>query len=625
MIISYLRHNRNLLIKSGLWCLLFVVCILLIRNLLLTAYLEFDLDVSHTDDFAVYWADEEQGYSEDRVGRLQFTPHRKQYILPLGNVNDISTLRIDPTTSTTSIRISRIQIHQFGYETFHLTSKNALQQFVPRNQIAGIHKAGTAVDIQSSGSDPQLIWNIKDLLKKQKDSIFIETIIRAFCLFTLLLIVFKWTRELDNNYGIIPYAMLVAFILILSMSSVSRINAHPDEYVHVLAARHYIDNHTPVQACKAGTEQSYSPYGFSRLNATEIAYFLNGKFTSLVAFMPTKDIFKVRLFNISLFAILLILSIRSVPFRILCIPLLAMPQTWYLFSYVNSDAFALFISLILTQQLIDSNSSLRNLIASKKKQSRIAGSLGIGFLFAFCLLIKKNFYALDIFLVGWCTLQYFYSQRSIIADLKKLVPAIFIASVFYSGWIFVHEQANDFQRTQRITECQQTKVHYRYRKDTPPHDQYHSLYWRDKGYAFTDLFRNHWGTKIFQSTFAHFGYLDILGADYYYSLLAIIATLLLLYICIEVLRHGTLDQKLTLFMAVGIGMLLISITAWKSWTKDFQPQGRYLFPLIPVLGLLLMQCRELLKPRIISSLILIMFIAGVFFFVQVGLVEIRRG
>lgn len=625
MINAYIRQSLPKICVSAFWILLFLICALLMRNLLMTAYIEFDLETSHSDQFAIYWANEGQIYSESRVARAHLTPHRKQYILPLGDLKKMSTLRIDPTVSRSSVRISRVRIYQFGYDTYHLSPEQAAQQFTLRNQVLRVNPTPSGLEIFSSGTDPQLEWNISKLQKSKPQTPYQSIIIRSILLFTLFVFVFKWTREFDQEYNVIPYAMLVAFILMFSMASVSRINAHPDEYVHVLAARHYISNHSPPSACEPGTEQSYSPYGFSRLNSTEIAYFLTGKYAAAVAFLPTKDIFKLRFFNISLFALLLILSIRSHSFRLLCIPLLAMPQTWYLFSYVNSDALALFTGLILTQQIIDPQSILRTLIDSGSQVKQLSGSLFLGLVLTCCALIKKNYYALDLFLVGWIALQYALSSRSIRADVLKIIPAVIIAGVLFSCWIFVHEQANDFERKQRIVECQQSKVHYRFRKDTPLKEQYHSLYWKDKGYPFSDLFKNHWGTKIFQSAFGHFGYLDIKGPRYYYSFLSIVSILLLLYVIVEILRQGTVNQKLTMFMVVGMGILLLCITAWKSWTKDFQPQGRYLFPMIPIIGLLLVHCRQILKPRVITSLILLMFIAGIFFFVQVGLVEIRRG
>ena len=83
--------------------------------------------------------------------------------------------------------------------------------------------------------------------------------------------------------------------------------------------------------------------------------------------------------------------------------------------------------------------------------------------------------------------------------------------------------------------------------------------------------------------------------------------------------RGADNGRLLLLNLSGCGLLLVGAAAWASWTKDFQPQGRYMLPLLPMLGLLLARTGPLFPPLLLHALFTLMFLLSLCSFLFVGL------
>jgi hypothetical protein len=75
---------------------------------------------------------------------------------------------------------------------------------------------------------------------------------------------------------------------------------------------------------------------------------------------------------------------------------------------------------------------------------------------------------------------------------------------------------------------------------------------------------------------------------------------------------------------LSLAAALIGASLYHSWTKDFQAQGRYLLPILPMLGILCVQCRAYLNPRILTFFTSTMFLLAAYSFICVALLEIPR-
>jgi hypothetical protein len=75
---------------------------------------------------------------------------------------------------------------------------------------------------------------------------------------------------------------------------------------------------------------------------------------------------------------------------------------------------------------------------------------------------------------------------------------------------------------------------------------------------------------------------------------------------------------------LGIGIFTVLLSAYHSWTLDFQPQGRYLFPILPMIAFLFHRYRESLRSRVFNLLFGCLFACSVYSFVFVGLKNIPK-
>jgi len=275
----------------------------------------------------------------------------------------------------------------------------------------------------------------------------------------LLLYALKYLAgRMDNFTCDIECFFFFVLALIMTMAVISRPNMHPDELVHMAAASYYQDNHwLPPAADDPAIETTYSEHGVSRLNSLEIVYVLAGKFLRVFSFLPLEHFVILRIFNISLFALLLVLCLKQPAFRLICLPLFISPQIWYVFSYFNSDAFALFVLFIISYQVLMKTSSF-NLYLHGHYRPFITVVRGIGFgcLFSLLFLIKKNFYIFPVFLFCYFLLQLYlkrFSDPRLI--LKKLVLVLIAALCVFSAYYTLHVAVNGWHPTENISKMQE--------------------------------------------------------------------------------------------------------------------------------------------------------------------------
>lgn len=585
---------------------------------------ELEVHAAQATNLQIYWAGENENYSESRTNKVRVYPQQHHYKLSLGDLTRINRLRIDPSTGINRIVIRQFSLFQFGLEPLRLLKADQLQRIRPFRRIASYEVGERGIEIATGGPDPQMELLLDDW-ERSATSVTTAALWRALVVLAIAVMLASAIGPMSKDYRFVPYAMLAAFSMIFVMATISRINAHPDEYVHILAARYYVDHHLPPAACDEEIRHTFSPYGASRLNTTEIAYYLAGKFAGALAFLPVTESFELRYYNVFLFAVLLLLSIRIVAFRMLCIPLLVSPQAWYLFSYVNSEGTAIFAGLIAAHQLIDDRSWFRRIVAGTPLRHRWLKAALLGALLAALLEVKKNFFVVDLYLFIWFVLAMVLAMiPGPLAVLRRCAPILIIGVALYGAWIGAHHAVNDFNRTDAIAECRKQLALPSYAEGATLEQSHPTLYWRDKGRPFSTLFEHDWGARMFRSAMGHFGYLEIPGSPHYYAISAWLLIAFGAWLLFDSTRSGGRFERLNLLAAIAMFALLIGATLWKDWTRDFQPQGRYLAPMIPIIGMVLATGRGKLNERAITVLVGALFALSMYFFVFVGITGIRK-
>jgi hypothetical protein len=200
--------------------------------------------------------------------------------------------------------------------------------------------------------------------------------------------------------------LLIAVALAFAMATVSAINqvptrwaGPPDEYLHRAAAHYYLDHWLPPKVGDPATVDSYSrEYGLSYVNDTDFVYLFAGKFAALIASVVPNHDLGFRLFNVLLLAIVAALcGMRPAAFLIFS-PLLLSPQIWYIFSYFNGDAFALFLAVLIAYQIAEPGSLFNRQLDSPGTLRNFSGAIALGLLVGLLALSKRNYFTFLAFI-----------------------------------------------------------------------------------------------------------------------------------------------------------------------------------------------------------------------------------
>ena len=612
--------------RYGILLMLVVAMLAGYHYLTQRAYVKLLIHTSHSTVLKLYWKNDQHQYFERFSKRLYIHPGKNAYTIPFTDLERVKTFRIDPTDGVNvNVRIRDVSLYQDGYKPLRLRSEKQLAQLIPVRDVTDlvINKRG----LKFTASGPDAIFEFEPSFEKQPVS-YLTHLLRIALLLLVLLIVWRYYGLFTQQFRFVPIAMLVALTLIIAMASISKENAHPDERVHVAGAEYYEYNTKPPKICAPNTLDTYSPYGASRLNSHELAYFFAGKFMRLASLVPLENHMKARYFNVSLFAILLILAAINPIFRMLCLPLILSPQIWYLFSYFNSEAFAIFVCILLAYQIVAPQSVFKKLVRGEYKLGRaLAIFVMLSLLASMFFFIKRSFYffSLFIFVCGffWWWLEGRKHQAKIY--YQHALGILVSGALLFGGWSLYQESINDYQRAEKIVSCKEQVARYIYKPSTPVEKSAWSIHWKEKGLGLDLIFEYRWFEKVFRSAFGYYGFFTLPASDEQYNAFRILSGMLILYLFVFGLLRGSAFERSALIAALLVTAALIATALWKAWVSDFQPQGRYLFAIIPILGVLIAWLHRRLNTNTLSLMALTLFGLSVFSFLSIALLEITKG
>lgn len=372
--------------------------------------------------------------------------------------------------------------------------------------------------------------------------------------------------------------MLIMASLIAFSTSFDR---HPDERAHYEAFQYFKSHWWPADI---GSEELYhSPYGWSRVYTGEIVYLIYGKLAYPLDLLgiQNKMIFVIyyRMLNVILFGAMLLtlFHIRSdlfdtKPFLYL---ILCIPQITYLFSYANSDAFAVAISTLLFLLVL--------IIIENDGDVSLQQSISLGVLLGL-LLCSKLPYILSIILpltflafkcyTNWKINKKYNFARVLRTGSLVLVIAVMIFSPF--KFIYPLSQGNFAEKKEL---CNEKFAVEEYKPSKPSAPNYHIS---QKGETLLSMItQTPWLKFSLYSYYGYFGRMRIRLDRYYYGL-ALLGVMILfgitIYTTAKKWSNIPILLKLGLFISPALLVLNIYASMINSWTEDWQPQGKYLFP-----------------------------------------------
>lgn len=563
-------------------CLL--ACLLYYFFVVTAARLDVDIVVYEDSVFKVYWAADGEGFSEWNSAGLRVSPGRSTYSLHLRDLADIDRLRIDTHEYAGEIILRELTLSQDGFTPIVFSRENGYAGLHPQHAVETVETTDLGLLVRSTGGDPQLEYQV--VLVREKANIGLR-LLRFLLVAGLAFVIFSSCARSLRDFSFVPVLLFGAWLLIVVMAGTSKENVHPDEYVHIAAVSYYADHWFPPRVDDPEILDSYSVYGVSRLHSLEVYYFFAGKICRLLQNAGLPGPVAYRGLNVILFAFLVLFAMGHLSLRVVLLPLLASSQLWYLFAYCNSDAFSLFCSFLAAWQLVEPKSFLHRFL-----QGKGGGQLARLALLAVCLgillLMKRNYYAfLGLFFVV-LVLQILYvdAYQGIRKEgFRRLTAVCLLAFCVWGVRVGTNYLVNGLDFSENLKKMQIQTADQAYRADIPLKEQRPSLRLKDRGYTFKEMeTRLHWGMKTFQSSFGVYGYLSLFSPDNYYRVVQWLGLFALAVLsCIVVGRGGFLGIASGAVAAV-LGIALVGASAYHSWVADFQPQGRYLFPLAPMIG-----------------------------------------
>lgn len=439
----------------------------------------------------------------------------------------------------------------------------------------------------------------------------------------------------DNKFKTDDYANLIfsifffiVFGAILTMAKISKFNVHPDEFVHEKAACYYKNHSLPPAISDPEIQDTFSGYGNSRLVGFESYYLFVGKFSVVTDTFIDDPIFAMRLFNVLLFFILMLMFMRSrqemKPFFLV---LLISPQIWYLFSYLNSDAFALFISLNIIYQVANNKSWLHKFLFSDKLFGCLGGALFFAMLLALQILSKKNFWFVLVFLVAVACYQLIVEkQKNKILILKIMMIGGFALIMLFPRYAYELKLYGS-EREVVLKNFKEEKAQDGFKRANVHEDvSYHGIFLKEKGVGYSELFGEKWNWHklTFFSFVGLYNNMTLWSPSVYYKLMFMLYALLLGFITFKSLYKQDWSQRFLPLVFYAFLLMIVGLASYQSWVSDFQAQGRYLFAILVILGFWFVKSPIVNRSTIFKVGIFVIACASMYSFIYTALMHIPK-
>lgn len=390
-----------------------------------------------------------------------------------------------------------------------------------------------------------------------------------------------------GNLGLALAAAVIVACL-CDMAVTSRFNVHPDERDHVSAGSYFIEYWDFPALNDPRLVRTYSNYGVTYLQQLDVVYFFAGKFASVLTRCGVPEYLALRFFNIALFCLLMVLFFRLPGVRkLVFLPLFISPQVWYIFSYFNGDAFPFFLSLVLVYLVARAGfpvSGMRFSLADPGLRRLLAMGLALGFL---CV-SKQNYYVLAGFVAVYFGLCGLVSGR--LADAGRQAAVVLCLAVLVFGGRFWHYAY--VNRTVAADAPNRNAERYADKAFKPSATEAGTQFWglemRRQGLTYPQLFSIwDWHIWSFRTSFGVYDYMKIYAPYIYYRYIGYLFWSLLAVLSLAVGLRGGRDGWAFLAIFYVFAGLTVFQSTWHSWVHDFQAQGRYLFPVAAMGGLVL--------------------------------------
>jgi ABC-type multidrug transport system fused ATPase/permease subunit len=411
-----------------------------------------------------------------------------------------------------------------------------------------------------------------------------------------IIIVALFSVVLSARRRLVPFLLYTAVgvmvFQVLIVALLSRLNLHPDEFSHVFASTFFQDHLFKLAVDHPAMLKTLIPgWGTSYLYENDIVYSLAEKFTSVLTAFGLQDYLRYRLFNFLLLPMLLLVFMadrRNGMWFLLALGLTS--QTWYLFAYFNGDALGMFFSFLLGYYFITKRTEIERFFWEKPQ----FGAVILGF-YILCVLIffTRLQYAIFVFFI----LGLIYVMKLVERDFWTLMKGsirilifLLLVTVPVGMAEFKDQITNDFENGTAIQKIRAENKGPEFKKQhiIATGKNPYNLFLKDTGAPYFELFTEHpWLETSFVSSFGVYGYMNILAPMLFYVISSFVGVgLTFIFLSVSAFRASSRFRIVVAYFFFSAFLVLIQSTMY-SWLYAFQPQGRYLLAIIPMLAVVL--------------------------------------
>ena len=121
------------------------------------AFVKLKIGTSSSTTFKIYWASENQSYSESHSKAVPIYRRKNNYTFLLTDISAIQRLRIDPANKAKiKVRIDSLELFQDGFEPIRIKTRSDYRLLRDHNGIASRNSSNAGLTIVAAGTDPQL-------------------------------------------------------------------------------------------------------------------------------------------------------------------------------------------------------------------------------------------------------------------------------------------------------------------------------------------------------------------------------------------------------------------------------------------------------------------------------------
>lgn len=598
----------NLIFKHKFYLFLTVLCCFGYSYLFMDrAHVEVEFFSKQKSTFEMYWADSDGGYSQYKRVETHVRPHSNQYSFYLTDLRKIGKIRVDTHNFPGEVTIKSIKISQPGYGEITLNNHSGWDMLVPLHNIDQAEVTKNGLAIVSSNNDPMFELQIPAPTTSTSPYVYL---VHFLIIAVFLWLILKSVGKLNEQFAYVPMLLFGILLLITVIACTTRDSYHPDEGVHAAAAAYYIDHWKPPVVEDETIRHTYSVYGSSRLNSGEIYYFIAGKFAKLLEVLPLDGHLPYRLFNVFLFSLIFLRTLLTPQTRLLAIPFLISPQLWYAFSYCTSDAFALFIAFGAGCQVLVDDSFFNNYLRDRFSLKQIGRVALTGVCFSLLFLLKSNFYpyiaaVAVVILTSWYVDKYQIGRGRF---FKKCIAVGFVTLCFLAVHKSVDVSVNGWDKKERVVKLQNEIAEPMFNMTSPLEVRSPLFTIKERGTSLhTLLVAYRWFEKSFRSSFGLYGHSTIMGPEGYYNGVRWFGGAFLIFFIGSILLRSPWVYKGETLVLLGLSGALIAASIHHSWTMEIQAQGRYLFPIFSMFGLMYARNYKYINDKMFT-----MFVTGMF-------------